>query len=485
MTQPLADIGLIGLAVMGENFALNMESKGFRVAVYNRTTERVQAFLAERGRGKNFVGARTPAELVAALQKPRKILMLIKAGPAVDAVIDELLPLLDRGDILIDGGNSLFTDTIRRTKQLEAAGMLYVGSGVSGGEEGALTGPSLMPGGSAAAWPHIKPIFQAVCARTPDGEPCCDWMGEDGAGHFVKMIHNGIEYGDMQLIAETYDVMKRVLGLSNQRMHDVFAEWNAGELDSYLIEITRDILAYKSLEGEQIIDVILDAAGQKGTGKWTVIEALQEGVPLTLIAEAVFARALSANKEERVAASKQLKYDGSAFTGDRNALIDDLRRALYASKIISYAQGYQLLRAAAQTYKWNLNYGGIALVWRGGCIIRSAFLGDIKKAFDREPGLVNLLLDPFFRDAVSSRQSGWRRAIVAAMLSGVPVPCLSSALSYFDGYRSERLPANMIQAQRDYFGAHTYERTDQPRGKFFHTNWTGHGGTTTSGSYGA
>jgi 6-phosphogluconate dehydrogenase len=485
MTQPLADIGLIGLAVMGENFALNMESKGFRVAVFNRTVERVEQFIAGRARGKNFVGARTPADLVAALQRPRKILMLIKAGPAVDAVIDELLPLLDKGDILIDGGNSLFTDTIRRTKQVEAAGMLYVGSGVSGGVEGALTGPSLMPGGSAAAWQHIKPIFQAVCARTPEGEPCCDWMGEDGAGHFVKMVHNGIEYGDMQLIAETYDVMKRVLGLSNQRMHEVFAEWNAGELDSYLVEITRDILAHKSREGEHTIDVIVDAAGQKGTGKWTVIEALQEGVPLTLIGEAVFARALSASKEERVAASKQLKFDGSAFAGDRNALVDDLRRALYASKIISYAQGYQLLRAAAQTYKWNLNYGGIALVWRGGCIIRSAFLGDIKKAFDREPGLVNLLLDPFFRDAVSSRQGGWRRAIVAAMLSGVPVPCLSSALSYFDGYRSERLPANLIQAQRDYFGAHTYERTDQPRGKFFHTNWTGHGGTTTSGSYGA
>jgi 6-phosphogluconate dehydrogenase len=485
MTQPLADIGLIGLAVMGENFALNMESKGFRVAVYNRTFERVEQFIAGRARGKNFVGTRTPAELVAALQRPRKILMLIKAGPAVDAVIDELLPLLEPGDILIDGGNSLFTDTIRRTKQVEGAGMLYVGSGVSGGEEGALTGPSLMPGGSAAAWQHIKPIFQAVCARTPEGEPCCDWMGEDGAGHFVKMVHNGIEYGDMQLIAETYDVMKRVLGMSNQRMHEVFAEWNAGELDSYLIEITRDILAYKSREGEQLIDLILDAAGQKGTGKWTVSEALQEGVPLTLIGEAVFARALSANKEERVAAAQQLKFEGSAFAGDRSPLVDDLRRALYASKIISYAQGYQLLRAAAQTYKWKLNYGGIALVWRGGCIIRSAFLGDIKRAFDREPGLVNLLLAPFFRDAVVSRQSGWRRAIVAAMQSGVPVPCLSSALAYFDGYRSERLPANLLQAQRDYFGAHTYERTDQPRGKFFHTNWTGHGGTTTSGSYGA
>ncbi len=485
MTQPLADIGLIGLAVMGENFALNMESRGFRVAVYNRTAARVDDFLAGRARGKNFSGAHTPAELVAALKAPRKILMLIKAGPAVDAVIDELLPLLERGDILIDGGNSLFTDTIRRTRKVEQAGMLYVGSGISGGEEGALTGPSLMPGGSPAAWPHIKPIFQAACARTPEGEPCCDWMGEDGAGHFVKMIHNGIEYGDMQLIAETYDVMKRVLGMSNAEMHDVFAQWNAGELDSYLIEITRDILAYRTSEGEHTLDVILDAAQQKGTGKWTVIEALDQGIPLTLIGEAVFARALSAAKEERVAASKQIRHDGSGFAGDRHALLEDLRHALYASKIISYAQGYQLLRSAAQANKWNLNYGGIALVWRGGCIIRSAFLGDIKKAFAREPGLVNLLFDPFFRDAVASRQSGWRRAIVAAVQSGVPVPCLGAALAYFDGYRSERLPANMVQAQRDYFGAHTYERVDAPRGKFFHTNWTGHGGTTTSRSYSA
>jgi len=483
MTQPLADIGLIGLAVMGENFALNMESKGFRVAVYNRTASRVDDFLAGRARGKNFSGARTPQELVASLKAPRKILMLIKAGPAVDAVIDELLPLLERGDILIDGGNSLYTDTIRRTRKVEQAGMLYVGSGVSGGEEGALTGPSLMPGGSAAAWPHIKPIFQAVCARTPAGEPCCDWMGEDGAGHFVKMVHNGIEYGDMQLIAETYDVMKRVLGMSNAEMHEVFAEWNAGELDSYLIEITRDILAYRTESGEETIDVILDAAGQKGTGKWTVIEALDQGIPLTLIGEAVFARALSAAKEERVAAAKQVRYDGGGAAAEPGALIHDLRQALYASKIISYAQGYQLLRSAAHANKWSLNYGGIALVWRGGCIIRSAFLGDIKKAFDREPGLVNLLLDPFFRDAVTSRQGGWRRAIIAAVRSGVPVPCLSAALAYFDGYRSERLPANLVQAQRDFFGAHTYERVDAPRGKFFHTNWTGHGGTTTSRSY--
>jgi 6-phosphogluconate dehydrogenase len=485
-TNPqLADIGLIGLAVMGENFALNMESKGFRVAVHNRTLARVDEFINGRARGKRFVAARSVQELVAALQRPRKIMMLVKAGAAVDALIDQLLPLLEPGDILIDGGNSLFTDTMRRTERVESKGMLYVGTGLSGGEEGALTGPSLMPGGSAAAWPHIKPIFQAVCARTPEGEPCCDWMGENGAGHFVKMIHNGIEYGDMQLICETYDVMKRVLGMSNAEMHGVFAEWNTGELDSYLIEITRDILGYVSENGEATLDTILDAAGQKGTGKWTVVEALDEGVPLTLIGEAVFARALSAAKEERVAASKQLPPEVLRYSGKRDELIADLRQALYASKIISYAQGYRLLQAAAKTYHWNLNYGGIALVWRGGCIIRSAFLGDIKRAFDRNPALGNLLLDPFFRDAVVSRQAAWRRAVIAAVGGGIPVPCLGSALAYFDGYRAERLPANLLQAQRDFFGAHTYERVDRPRGEFFHANWTGHGGATTSRSYSA
>ena len=482
---PLADVGLIGLAVMGENLALNMESKGFYVAVHNRTAARVDDFINGRARGKRFVGAHTPQELVAALKRPRKIVMLVKAGQAVDELIDQLLPLLDSGDILIDGGNSLFTDTIRRTARVEAKGMLFVGSGVSGGEEGALNGPSLMPGGSAPAWQHIKPIFQAICARTPEGEPCCDWMGENGAGHFVKMVHNGIEYGDMQLIGETYDVMKRVLGMSNEEMHQTFADWNRGELDSYLIEITRDILAFRNEQGEAVVDVILDAAGQKGTGKWTAVEALDEGVPLTLIGEAVFARALSAGKEQRVAASKQLKPQVTAYTGDRRQLIDDLRQALYASKIISYAQGYQLLRAAATTYKWNLNYGGVALVWRGGCIIRSAFLGDIKRAFDRDAALVNLLLDPFFNEAVTSRQAAWRRVVVAAVQGGIPVPCMGAALAYFDGYRSERLPANLLQAQRDFFGAHTYERVDQPRGKFFHTNWTGHGGSTTSRSYSA
>jgi 6-phosphogluconate dehydrogenase len=476
-----ADIGLIGLAVMGENLALNMESKGFSVAVYNRSVARVDELLKGRGSGKRFIGAHSIQEFVASLSKPRKIVMLVKAGKPVDELIEQLLPWLERGDILIDGGNSLFKDTIRRTQLVEAAGMLYVGSGVSGGEEGALNGPSLMPGGSPAAWPHIKPVFQAICARTPEGEPCCDWMGENGAGHFVKMIHNGIEYGDMQLICETYDVMKRGLGMNNAEMHAVFAEWNRGELDSYLIEITRDILK----RGSDPLDLILDAAGQKGTGKWTVVEALDEGMPLTLIGEAVFARNLSAMKEERVLASRHLKTEVATYTGDRTQLVNDLRQALYAAKIISYAQGYQLMRAAAKTYAWHLNYGGIALVWRGGCIIRSAFLGDIKKAFDRDPELVNLLLAPFFRDAVTTRQAAWRRVAVAAIQCGIPVPCLTSALAYFDGYRSERLPANLLQAQRDFFGAHTYERVDRPRGEFSHTNWTGHGGATTSRSYSA
>jgi 6-phosphogluconate dehydrogenase len=485
MSNASADIGLIGLAVMGENLALNIESKGFPIAVYNRTTAKVDEFMQGRAKGKRFIGARSLDEFIGALAKPRKIIMLVKAGKAVDELIEQLLPKLSPGDILIDGGNSLFTDTLRRTAYVESKGMLYVGSGVSGGEEGALLGPSLMPGGSAAAWPAIQPIFQKICARTPEGEPCCDWMGENGAGHFVKMIHNGIEYGDMQLICETYDVMKRGLGLSNDEMHAVFSEWNAGELDSYLIEITRDILGFKDDNGQMPIDYILDTAGQKGTGKWTVVEALDTGTPLTLIGEAVFARCLSAVKEERVAASQQIKPEVIPYRGERQAMVNDLRQALYAAKLISYAQGYQLMRAAAQTYKWNLNYGGIALVWRGGCIIRSKFLGEIKNAFDRNPQLVNLLLDPFFKDAVESRQAGWRRAVMGAVGLGIPVPCLSSALAYFDGYRADRLPANLLQAQRDYFGAHTYERTDRPRGEFSHTNWTGRGGTTTSRSYSA
>ncbi|MSR64624.1 MAG: decarboxylating NADP(+)-dependent phosphogluconate dehydrogenase [Verrucomicrobiae bacterium] len=478
-----ADIGLIGLAVMGENVVLNMESKGFTVAAYNRTTEKVDAFVAGRAKGKKIIGFHSIQEFVGALKKPRKVMMLVKAGKAVDELIDQLIPLLEPGDILIDGGNSHFPDTIRRTKYVESKGLLFIGTGVSGGEEGALKGPSMMPGGSPAAWPHVKDIFQKICAQTPEGEPCCDWVGENGAGHFVKMVHNGIEYGDMQLICEVYDLMKRGLGLTNEEMHTILIEWNKGELDSYLIEITRDILGYKDEEGKEVVDLILDAAGQKGTGKWTVVAAADEGMPLTLIGEAVFARCLSAVKEERVEASQQIKARVSTFKGDKARFVNDLRDALYASKIVSYAQGYQLMRAAAKTYKWNLNYGGIALMWRGGCIIRSVFLGDIKKAFTRNPNLVNLLLDKFFRSAVSKRQKAWRRVIVQATKLGIPAPCLSSALNYFDGYRSDRLPANLLQAQRDYFGAHTYERVDKPRGEFFHTNWTGRGGTTTARAY--
>jgi len=478
-----SDIGLIGLAVMGENLALNIANHGFPISVFNRTTSKVDEFVNGRAKGKPVTGTHTLPEFVQSLKKPRKIIVLVKAGTAVDELIQQLVPLCEPGDILIDGGNSLFTDTIRRTKEVEAKGLLYVGSGVSGGEEGALKGPSLMPGGSPAAWKHIQPIFQAICARTPEGDPCCDWIGENGAGHFVKMVHNGIEYGDMQLICEVYDIMKRGLGLTNEEMHAVFTEWNTGELDSYLIEITRDILGYKDETGTAIVDVILDAAGQKGTGKWTVNAALDDGMPLTLIGEAVFARCLSAVKEERVAAAQEIKGKVSTFKGDKQKAIKDLRAALYAAKLVSYAQGYQLMRAAAKTHNWNLNYGGIALVWRGGCIIRSAFLGDITKAFKRKADLQNLLLDRFFKKAVSSRQTGWRRTIILATKLGLPVPCLSSALAYFDGYRSDRLPANLLQAQRDYFGAHTYERVDKPRGEFFHTNWTGHGGTTTSRAY--
>lgn len=478
-----ADIGLIGLAVMGENLALNIANHGFSIVVFNRTVSKVDEFLAGRAQGKSISGAHSLPEFVAALKKPRKIIMLVKAGKPVDELIEQLLPLCEPGDILIDGGNSQFTDTIRRTRYVESKGLLYVGSGVSGGEEGALTGPSLMPGGSAAAWPHIRPIFQSICAKTPDGEPCCDWMGSDGAGHFVKMVHNGIEYGDMQLISEAYDLMKRGLGMSNADMHAVFDEWNRGELNSYLIEITRDILAHRDETGQYTLDLILDAAGQKGTGKWTVQAALDDGQPLTLIAEAVFARCLSALKEERVAAAAELKGKVATFKGDRQKALADLRAALYAAKLVSYAQGFQLMRAAAKTYNWNLNFGAIALVWRGGCIIRSAFLGDIYKAYRRRPDLPNLLLDKFFKSAVTKRQTAWRRTVVLATRLGIPVPCFSSALAYFDGYRSERLPANLLQAQRDYFGAHTYERVDRPRGEFFHTNWTGRGGTTTSQSY--
>ena len=478
-----ADIGLVGLAVMGENFILNMESKGFTVACYNRTVAKVDNFMQDRAKDKNIIGCRTIEEFVQSLERPRKAMLLVKAGAAVDAFIDQILPLLDDGDIIIDGGNSHFPDTIRRCKKVEEAGKLYIGTGVSGGEEGALKGPSIMPGGSPAAWEHVKPIFQKCSAQTEDGEPCCDWVGENGAGHFVKMVHNGIEYGDMQMICETYQMMKHGLGMSNDEMHKVFIEWNEGELDSYLIEITRDILGYKDEDGNEVIDLILDTAGQKGTGKWTAIAALDLGQPLTLIGEAVFARCLSALKDERVAASKVLNGPTTKYDGEKTTMIDDLRKALYASKIVSYAQGYQLMRAAAVDYGWNLNNGGIALMWRGGCIIRSVFLGKIKDAFDKNPKLENLLLDPFFAGAVQNAQDAWRRVVKTAVDLGVPMPAISAALAFFDGYRSERLPANLLQAQRDYFGAHTYERVDKPRGEFFHTNWTGRGGTTAASTY--
>ena len=478
-----ADIGLIGLAVMGENLALNMESKGFTVAVFNRTTSKVKDFTEGRAKGKNIIGTYSLEEFVAALKKPRIIMLMVKAGNPVDDFINMLIPLLEKGDIIIDGGNSNFLDTIRRTKYVEDKGLLYVGTGVSGGEEGALLGPSLMPGGSPEAWPYIKPIFQAIAAKVEDGTPCCDWVGTNGAGHFVKMVHNGIEYGDMQLICEAYHLMKDILGMTADEMHKVFDEWNRGELNSYLIEITANILAYKDEDGLPLVDKILDAAGQKGTGKWTVISALDEGIPLTLIGEAVFARCLSAMKEERVNASKILTGPSPKYNGDKEAFIEDIRKALYASKIISYAQGFTLMRSAAKTYGWNLNYGGIALMWRGGCIIRSIFLGKIKEAFDKNQELPNLLLDPFFKERILLSQNSWRNVVSAAIINGIPIPAFASALSYYDGYRSERLPANLLQAQRDYFGAHTYERADRPRGEFYHTNWTGKGGTTSASTY--
>jgi len=480
-----ADIGLIGLAVMGENLVMNMESKGFTVAVYNRTTSKVDDFVNGRAAGKNIIGTHSLQELVDNLAKPRKVFMMIKAGSAVDAMIEQLLPLLEDGDIIVDGGNSHFPDTIRRTEYVESKGKLYIGTGVSGGEEGALKGPSMMPGGSPAAWEAVKPIFQGICAKVEDGSPCCDWVGENGAGHFVKMVHNGIEYGDMQLICEAYHLMRDLLGMSDDEMHEVFKEWNQTELDSYLIEITRDILAYKDTDGSPIVEKILDTAGQKGTGKWTGIAALDEGVPLTLIGEAVFARCLSAMKEERVTAAKTFNRSIPAFEGDKKEFVEAIRQALFAAKIISYAQGYTLMRTAAKTYNWNLNYGGIALMWRGGCIIRSVFLGKIKEAYDNNPELSNLLLDPYFKETIEKLVPAWRKVCAKAIEAGVPAPAMTSALSYFDGYTTDRLPANLLQAQRDYFGAHTYERLDAPRGEFFHTNWTGHGGNTTARTYNA
>ena len=477
-----SDIGVIGLAVMGENLAMNMESKGFTVSVYNRTVAKVDAFVSGRAAGKSIVPCRSIRELTDSLEKPRRVFMMVKAGKAVDELIEELLPCLEEGDILIDGGNSHFPDTMRRTAYVESKGLLYVGTGVSGGEEGALKGPSMMPGGSPAAWEYVKPIFQSICAKVEDGSPCCDWVGENGAGHFVKMVHNGIEYGDMQLICEAYQLMRDGLGMTSEEMHGVFAEWNRGELNSYLIGITADILAHKE-NGEVTVEHILDCAGQKGTGKWTSIAALDEGIPLTLISEAVFARCLSAQKTERVAAAALYQREIPKFEGDRAAFIECIRKALYASKIVSYAQGYALMRSAAESYGWKLNYGGIALMWRGGCIIRSAFLGKIKDAYDKNPALESLLTDEFFAATIRSLLPAWREVAAYAVKSGIPMPAFCSALSWFDGYTCASLPANLLQAQRDYFGAHTYERVDAPRGRMFHTDWTGHGGATASTAY--
>ena len=479
-----ADIGVVGLAVMGENLILNMESKGFTVACYNRTVSKVDRFMAGRAKGKNIIGCRSVAEFCEQLATPRKAMLMVKAGKPVDDFIELLLPHLSEGDIIIDGGNSFFGDTIRRTRYLEEKGLRFIGTGVSGGEEGALHGPSIMPGGSPAAWPHVKPIFQSIAAKVADGTPCCDWVGSDGAGHYVKMVHNGIEYGDMQMIAEAYFLMVHLLGMTPAQMHEVFLGWNEGELNSYLIEITRDILAYVEEEtGRPMVDVILDTAGQKGTGKWTSQSALDMGTPAPTVAEAVFARFMSAIKEERVAASAMLLGPTPAFSGDKSAFVEHIRQALYASKICSYAQGFSLLKMAAAEFGWDLDYGGIALLWREGCIIRAQFLERIVKAYGSEPDLANLLLAPYFKDAIEASQAAWRRVVATAVMNGIPVPAFSSALAYYDGYREERLPANILQAQRDYFGAHTYERVDKPRGEFFHTNWTGSGGTTASTTY--
>ena len=469
--MPQADIGLIGLAVMGENLVLNMESRGYTVAVFNRTVSKVDDFVNGPAQGRNIIGTHSVEQLCAALKRPRKVMLMVKAGDAVDSFIEQVLPHLEPGDIIIDGGNSHFPDSNRRTDYVESQNMLFIGTGVSGGEEGALRGPSIMPGGSAAAWEHVRPIFQAIAAKTDDGTPCCDWIGPQGSGHFVKMVHNGIEYGDMQLICEAYHLMRAGFGLSLEQLRDVFDDWNRGDLDSYLIEITRDILGYRDADGNATLDDILDTAGQKGTGKWTAQAALDAGQPLTLIGEAVFARFLSALKDERIAASSKFSGPTNKFKGNIDTAVENLRQALYASKIVSYAQGYQLMRAVAQQNNWRLNNGGIALMWRGGCIIRSAFLGRIKEAFDRNPELDNLLLDPFFNDAVDKAQTAWRQTLIAAIELGIPTPTMSAALAYFDGYRTERLPANLLQAQRDFFGAHTYERVDRPRGEFFHTRW--------------
>lgn len=481
--QPNGDIALIGLAVMGQNLILNMNDRGYTVVAYNRTVAKVDEFLAKEAKGTRVVGAHSIQEMVGMLKRPRRVMMMVKAGAAVDEFIEQIIPHLEAGDIIIDGGNSLYEDSIRRTKYLESKGFLFVGTGVSGGEEGARHGPSIMPGGSPAAWPHVKDIFQAISAKVEDGSACCDWVGENGAGHYVKMVHNGIEYGDMQVICEAYQLMKDGLGMTADEMHKVFAEWNKGDLDSFLVEITANILAFKDTDGQPLVDKILDTAGQKGTGKWTVINSQELGIPITLMAEAVYSRCVSALKDERVIAAKKLKGPKPKITTDRAKFCEDIRCALYASKIVSYAQGYMLMRAAAKEYGWNLNYGGIALMWRGGCIIRSRFLGKIKEAFDKNSKLSNLLLDPFFRKAIKVSHRPWRNVVATAAKKGIPTPAFSTALNFFDAYRSERLPANLLQAQRDYFGAHTYERIDKPRGQFFHSNWTGHGGAVSSGTY--
>lgn len=477
-----ADIGLIGLAVMGQNLVLNMNDHGFCVAVFNRTVSKVDDFTNGPAKNTRVIGAHSLKEFFGFLKKPRKVMLMVKAGDPVDELIQECLPFLEKNDIVIDGGNSHYPDTERREKELEAKGILYIGTGVSGGEEGARHGPSIMPGGNLKAWPTIKPIFQAIAAKADDGEPCCDWVGEGGAGHYVKMVHNGIEYGDMQLISEAYLLLRDAAKCTESEMQKIFTAWNKGDLNSYLIEITAQIFGFKDADGSLLLDKILDVAGQKGTGKWTGISALELGIPVTLIGEAVFARCLSAMKEERMQASAFYSGPKKTFSGDRSKFIDAIAQALYASKIISYAQGFMLMRSAAAEMKWMLDYGSIALMWRGGCIIRSAFLNKIKRAYDQNKNLSNLLLDPFFKGEMVKAENSWRDVVKTAAELGLPIPCLSTALSFFDGYRTAHLPANLLQAQRDFFGAHTYERVDQPRGKFFHTNWTETSGKISSSS---
>jgi len=477
-----ADIGLVGLAVMGQNLVLNMADHGYHVCVYNRSKEKTDDFIHNRVEDRPVSGVSTLEELVGCLKAPRKVMLMVKAGDVVDSFIDQLVPLLDKGDMIIDGGNSLYTDSTRRTQALKEKGILFVGTGVSGGEEGARTGPSIMPGGNLDAWASVKPIFQDIAAKS-DNAPCCDWVGPEGAGHYVKMVHNGIEYGDMQLITEAYQLMREGLGLSADECHQVFSDWNQGVLDSYLIEITADILSFKDKDGEPLVDKILDAAGQKGTGKWTGISSLELGMPLTLITESVYARCLSALKAERIAASKLYPRKPAVSEADKDAMLQAIHDALYASKIISYAQGYMLMSEAAKEFDWELNYGGIALMWRGGCIIRSTFLAEIKKAYDESPNLSNLLRAPFFEDAIKNAEDNWRKAVIFGIENQIPTPALSSALAFFDGYRSERLPANLLQAQRDYFGAHTYERVDAQRGEYFHTDWIQSGGNVSSSTY--